>query len=112
MEVKAIHKNARVAVRKVRNYRGVIKGLAVEQALAQLKFLPGKVPQLLSKVLQSAVANATNNHELKREELVVAEVIANAGFALKRFRPVSKGRAHGYTKKTTHITVVVEPQVK
>jgi len=110
MEIKATHKNARVSVRKVRTYRNVVRGLAAEAALNQLTFLPGKVPQILHKVLTSAIANATNNHELDKKDLVVADVVADAGFTLKRFRPVSRGRSHGFRKKTAHVTVVLEPQ--
>jgi large subunit ribosomal protein L22 len=108
MESVATHKNARISSRKVRLFRGLLRGLPVTVADSQLRFMPGKAPQLLRAVLKSAVANATNNLELEAGALVVSDVIVNDGFAFKRFRPASRGMAHAILKRTAHITIVVE----
>ena len=111
MIIKATHKNARIAPRKVRPYRQLVKGLPVALAESQLKFLPGKAPQLIRAVLRSAVANATTNFKLEPTSLVVADVVVDGGFSFKRFRPMSKGMAYSILKRTAHLTVLVEEGV-
>lgn len=107
MEVTATHYNARLSPQKARLYRVLLKGLAVTQADSQLRFMPGKAPRVIRAVLHSAVANAKHNFAAAEQNLVVSDVVINAGFTLKRFRPVSKGTAHSITKRTAHVTVVV-----
>ena len=62
----------------------------------------------MAKLLKSAIANAENNLDLNREELYVAEIYANQGPTLKRFRPRAHGRASSIRKRTSHITVVLD----
>jgi large subunit ribosomal protein L22 len=91
--------------------RGLVRGLPVKEAEAQLNFYPGKAAVIVRQVLRSAVANAKNNFELDENNLKVADIIVGEGFRLKRFRPVSRGMAHPINKYTAHVTVVVEEQV-
>lgn len=107
MEIRATHRNARMAPRKIRQFRGALKGLSATEAKAQLTFMPGQAPALLRQVLNSAVANAKHNYDIPIENLRVADIIIDGGFALKRFRPVSRGMAHPILKRTSHLTVVV-----
>jgi len=107
MEISATHKNARISARKVRVYRDFLKGLSVRQADSQLQFMAGKSPRILRSVLHSAVANATNNLNLKEDALFISDIVVDAGFVFKRFRPAAKGMAHLILKRTAHVTVVV-----
>ena len=111
METFATHKNARISARKVRVYRDLLKGLSVRMADSQLRFLPGKSPKIMRAVLHSAIANAKNNFNATEDSLVVSDVIVDMGFSFKRFRPVSKGMAHPFIKRTAHVTVVVKGDV-
>ncbi|KRN23873.1 50S ribosomal protein L22 [Secundilactobacillus similis DSM 23365 = JCM 2765] len=77
------------------------------EAIAILKFTPRGASPIVEKVLLSAVANAENNFDLDRSDLVVSEVFVNEGPTLKRFRPRAKGSASPINKRTSHITVVV-----
>ncbi|KRK48940.1 50S ribosomal protein L22 [Secundilactobacillus kimchicus JCM 15530] len=77
------------------------------EAIAILKFTPRGASPVVEKVLMSAVANAENNFDLDRTDLVVSEVFVNEGPTLKRFRPRAKGSASPINKRTSHITVVV-----
>jgi len=108
MEIKAIHKNARLTPRKARRYRELIRGLSVADAKTQLAFLPGKAPKMIGAVLRSAIANATNNFSLNENALRVADVQVNQGFVLTRYQPMSKGMAYPVKTRTAHVTVVVE----
>ncbi|GEK28030.1 50S ribosomal protein L22 [Furfurilactobacillus siliginis] len=104
---KATAKTVRVAARKVRLVVDLIRGKSVNEAFAILKFTPRGASEDVEKVLKSAVANAENNFDLDRTDLVVTEAFANEGPTLKRFRPRAKGSASPINKRTSHITVVV-----
>lgn len=109
MRVLATHKNARIAPRKVRPLARMLKGLSVAEARMQLQYLPGRaVRDVVLAVLQSAVANAEHNLGLSADVLKVVEVRVDGAFAMKRFRPASRGSAHPFVKRTSHVTVVVE----
>ncbi len=107
MEIRAQHRNARMAPRKIRVYREAIKGLPVTVADAQLQFMPGQGPALLRKVLRAATANARHNFDIAADSLTVTDVIIDGGYAMKRFQPVSRGMAHPILKRMSHITIVV-----
>ena len=108
MEVKAIAKTVRISPRKVRLVLDLIRGKSAEEAFGILKFTPNHAARDVSKVLKSAVANATNNHELDETKLYVKACYANEGVTMKRFMPRAKGSAAEILKRTSHITVVVE----
>ena len=108
MQVKAQAKFLRGSTRKARLVTKAIKGMPVEEAAAVLRFMPQYAAKDIARVLQSATANAENNHDLPADELFVAEATANEGPTIKRWRPRAQGRAFPINKPMTHITVVVE----
>ena len=107
MEAKAHAKYIRISPRKVKIVCDLIRGKNTKLAKAILMQTPNASSEVLLKVLNSAVANAENNHEMDPDSLYVSEVFANPGPILKRIQPVSKGRAHRINKRTSHITVVL-----
>ncbi len=108
MRVSATAKYIRRSTRKTRLVTRAIVGRPVEEAAAMLQFMPQGAARDVAKVLQSATANAENNHDLPADELFVAEATANEGPTIKRFRPRAQGRAFPINKPMTHVTVVVE----
>ena len=108
MEAKAVARFVRIAPRKVRQVANEIKGKAVDEALQILEFTPRAAAEVLQKVLNSAVANAENNYDLDRSNLVVAKAYVDQGPTLKRFRARAQGRAAAIRKRTSHITIIVE----
>ncbi|MDQ0360059.1 50S ribosomal protein L22 [Breznakia pachnodae] len=107
MEVKATAKTLRVPPRKARLVLDLIRGKDVEEAAAILRFTPNFAADAAGKVLNSAVANAVNNHDLDEEKLFVKACYADESVTLKRFMPRAKGSASAIHKRTSHITVVV-----
>jgi len=107
MDVKATAKTVRVTPRKVRLALDMVRGKDVKEAAALLKFSPNKTSAAVAKVLHSAVANATNNHQLDETKLFVKACYADEGVTLKRFMPRAKGSAASIFKRTSHITVIV-----
>ena len=107
MEAKAHLKFARISPRKVKIVCDLIRGQDTKVARAILMQTPKAAAELLLKLLQSAVANAENNHNMDPDNLFVSATYANPGPILKRMRPVGRGRGHRINKRTSHITVVV-----
>lgn len=106
-EARATLKFARISARKVKIVADLIRGKNVDEALATVKFTPKASSEIIEKLLKSAIANAENNHEMKHENLYVAEIYANQGPTLKRIRPAAKGSAVRIRKRTSHITIVL-----
>ena len=106
-EAKATLKYARISSRKVKIVADLIRGKNVDEALAIVKFTPKASSEIIEKILKSAIANAENNHNMKHENLYVAEIYANQGPTLKRIRPAAKGSAVRIRKRTSHITIVL-----
>lgn len=107
-EARATLKFARISSRKVKIVADLIRGKDVDEALAIVKFTPKASSEVIEKLLKSAIANAENNHEMKHENLYVAEIFANQGPTLKRIRPAAKGSAVRIRKRTSHITIVLK----
>ena len=107
MESKAVARYIRIAPRKVRLVVDLIRGKQVGEALAILKHTPRAASPVVEKLLNSAIANAENNHEMDVNSLVVGKVFVDQGPTLKRFRPRAMGRASRIHKRTSHITVVL-----
>jgi large subunit ribosomal protein L22 len=105
---KAVAKYVRVAPSKVRVVLDVIRGRDYADAVAILKNMTNTSAEVVLKVLESAGANAENNLGLNKSDLYVAETFADGGQTLKRFQPVSKGRAHSILKRTSHVTVILD----
>ncbi|MFQ4137226.1 50S ribosomal protein L22 [Nodosilinea sp. PGN35] len=108
-QVKAVARYVRMSPRKVRRVLDQIRGKSYRDALIILEFMPYKACEPITKVLRSAVANAEHNNGLDPAGLVVSEAFADAGPALKRFRPRAQGRAYQIRKPTCHITIAVAP---
>ncbi len=85
-----------------------VKNLVPEEALDKLKFLNKRAAQPLAKVIKQALANATNNFKLKKESLKFKSIQIRKGSTYKRWRSVSRGRAHSIFKRTSHIRVILE----
>lgn len=111
-EVLATIKYLRVSPKKLREVVGVVRGLSPIAALDQLKFLPKRAAQPLAEALKSAIANATNNLKLKIENLRIKTIEIGEGPRLKRWRAVSRGAAHQYKRRTSHIKVILEEMEK
>lgn len=107
METHAIAKGVRIAPRKARLVIDLIRGKDVTEAEAILTNLNKEASRQIIKVLNSAIANAENNLELKKENLYVKEAYINEGKTLKRGRAAAKGRIAPIRKRSSHITVVV-----
>ena len=104
----ATAKHVRIAPDKVRVVLALIRGRAVNDAMAILQATPKAASEQIFKVLNSAAANAEHNNGLSVDDLYVAEAYADIGPTLKRYQPVSKGRAHHILKRTSHITVILD----
>ena len=107
MEVKAVAKYVRISPRKARQVIDLIRGKAVNEALAILKFTPQMTAEAIAKVVKSAIANAEHNLELAADNLIVSKAYVDQGPTLKRIKPRAMGRADVMRRRTSHITVVV-----
>ena len=105
---RAIAKNLGVSPSKVRVVLNIIRGKDYREALAILQNMPNVGAEYAVKVLESAGANAENNLGMNKANLYVAECYADGAATLKRFQPVSKGRAHSIKKRTSHITIILD----
>ena len=105
---RAIAKYVRISPSKVRVVLDVIRGKDYLEAVAILKNISNTSAEAVLKVVESAGANAENNLGLNKADLYIAETFADGGQTLKRFQPVSKGRAHSILKRTSHITVILD----
>ena len=108
MEVKAVAKNVRLTPRKVRLVLDLVRGKDVKEALAILKFTQRNTAPVVSKLIKSAVANATNNHQMNEDKLYVKTIYTDEARVLKRWMPRAKGSASQILKRSSHITVVVD----
>ena len=111
-EIRAVAKYVRISPRKVRIVMDLIRGKDVADALAILKFTPKRGAVLITKVLNSAIANAENNFDLDAENLYVSKCFVDQGPTMKRIHPRSRGQAFGILKRTSHITVIVSEKEK
>jgi large subunit ribosomal protein L22 len=105
----ATARNVRVSASKARRVVDLVRGMGVDDALTTLRFAPQAASSAVYKVVESAVANATNVEGLARDSLQVSTAFVDEGPTLKRFRPRAQGRAYRIRKRTSHITVVVTP---
>lgn len=107
MQARAVARYVRIAPRKARQVLDEIRGRRVDEAAAILRHTPRAAAAVLLKVLNSAVANAENNHEMNRNALIVSKAFVDQGATMKRIRPRAQGRAALIRKKTSHITIIV-----
>jgi large subunit ribosomal protein L22 len=107
VEAKAHVKYVRISPRKVEIVLDQIRGKSIDEALAILRYLPQKGARITEKLIQSAAANAENNHDMVRDNLYVAQVYANQGPTMKRYKARAQGRANLIRKRSTHISVIL-----
>ena len=102
---KAVLRNFRMSPRKVRLVIDLVRGKRVQSALDTLRVMNRKAAPVVSKLIQSAVANATQKATVDVDRLVVSEVFVDEGATLKRWMPRAQGRATPIRKRTSHITL-------
>lgn len=112
LTAKATLKELRLAPRKVSLVASLVRGRSVEDAIVILNNTPKRAAKPLLKLIESARANAMNNHNMKAEGLRITTLSVTTGPRLKRYRPVSRGMAHPYQKRTSNILVVVSGEAK
>ena len=110
-EAQAVARLLRVSPRKLNIVAQLIRGKKVDKALAELTFSRRRIAVEVRKTLQSAIANAENNHGLDVDELVVAEAYVGKGLVMKRFSPRARGRAGRIEKPFAQITIVVRERL-
>ncbi len=108
MEAKAFVKNIRISPQKARLVADMIRGKKIDNALNTLKFTPKKGARIIRKVVESAVANASQNESIDVDTLYVKKIFIDGGPMLKRIRPRAMGRASRILKRSSHITVVLD----
>jgi large subunit ribosomal protein L22 len=105
---RAVAKFVRIAPRKVRRVVDLVRGKYVDEALAILKFLPTRAAKPVSKVIQSAAANAETNDGMDPDLLKVSAAMVDQGPTWKRIKPRAMGRTYRILKRTSHITIYVQ----
>ncbi|NCN24001.1 MAG: 50S ribosomal protein L22 [Candidatus Pacebacteria bacterium] len=112
MIIRASQQNTRQTPRKVRLVANTVKGMSIEAALRQLAVIERRASILVLKVIRQALANAEHNHGITADKLSIKSIIVENGPHMKRFRAVSRGRAHTILKKTCHVVVELESKEK
>jgi len=107
--VRAKARYLRTSPRKVRLVADQVRGLPIEDARALLRFSPKGAARDVGKLIDSAAANAENNHELVAEDLRVTEIHVDAGPTLRRWRARARGRATRIDRRTSHLSVALTP---
>jgi ribosomal protein L22 len=107
--VKASARYVRIAPRKARLIADQVRGMHIESARALLQFSPRGAAHPIHKLINSAAANAENNHDLIGDEMRIASITVDEGPTLRRFRPRAMGRATPINKRTSHIRVALTP---
>jgi len=109
--MKAFLKNYRQSPRKVRLVASMVKGKSVDKAISELDFLVKRAGFPIKRLLMSAVANAKQKG-LEKADLVIKELRVDKGIVMKRMMPAAMGAAHPIKKRTSHITLVLEENLK
>jgi large subunit ribosomal protein L22 len=112
MGVLAVAKGVRMSPRKVGVVAALVRGRTVADALTILEHVPRRSATPVIKTIKSAVANADHNHNLKPDTLNIVEISVTSGPRLKRFRPAAHGRALPFQRRTSHIRVMVDGEVR
>ena len=108
--VRASARYVRSAPRKARLVADQVRGLHIEQARALLQFSPRSAGRDILRLIDSAAANAENNHELVADDMKISEITIDEGPTLRRYRPRALGRATRINKRTSHISVALSPE--
>lgn len=110
--VKASAQGMRIAPRKVSEVAALVRGRSVDDALVILSHVPRRAAGPLAKLVESAKANAINNHNLKPEGLQIVKLQVNAGARLKRYIPVARGMAHPFQRKSSNVFIEITGEEK
>ena len=111
-EAQAIMRNIRISPQKLNLVAGLIRNLPASQAVATLTFSKRRIAQQVRKVLESAIANAENNHQLDVDRLVVSRAEVGKSIVMRRFMARGRGRASRIEKWFSHIRIVVSEQAQ
>ena len=111
-EAKAVARMLRVSPQKLNLVAGLIRGKKVATALADLEFSRKRIARDVRKCLESAIANAENNHDLDVDDLVVREAYVGRAMVMKRFSPRARGRAGRIEKPFSNLTIIVREQAE
>ena len=106
-EARAFSRSIRVSPRKLNLMAQLIRGKSAEAALAELTFNPRRIAREVKTVLESAIANAENNHQLDVDQLFVAQAYVGKSIVMKRWSPRARGRVGHITKPFSNLTIVV-----
>jgi len=106
-EAMAVARNIRISSQKLNLVAAMIRGQSADKALATLTFSRRRISDVVKKALESAIANAENNHQLDVDRLYVKEAYVGKSFKMKRFRPRARGRVGRIEKPFSHLTVIV-----
>jgi large subunit ribosomal protein L22 len=106
-EAKAVARTLRISPQKLNLVAQLIRGKKVQTALADLEFSRKRIAKDVRKCLESAIANAENNHDLDIDDLIVAQAHVGKGLVIKRFHARGRGRAGKIMKPFSHLTIVV-----
>jgi len=111
-EARAVLRNVRISPQKLNLVAESIRGQEAEVALTSLTFSRKRISGAVKKCLQSAIANAENNHDLDVDRLVVAEANVGKGLVMKRWRPRARGRTGRIKKPFSHLTIIVRERAE
>jgi len=107
LEAKAVEKYIRISPRKIKYVVDMVKSKPIEDVIGILSLTPKAAAAVVKKAIESAVANATENHKMKEGDLFISKIIVNEGPVLKRFKPRARGRATRIRKRTAHLAVYI-----
>ena len=110
MKVQAISKYVKISPRKVHEVTREIQGLKASRALDLVSFIPRKAARLVARTLKSAIANAENNANLSRENLLVKEAVVGTAPTLKRYNSRARGGSSRLLKRNSHIKIVLSDE--
>lgn len=108
MSVSATAKGVRMSPRKVSVVAALVRGRTVEDAITILSHTPRRSAIVVRKVIESAKANATHNHNYRADSLRITEIRVNTGPSIKRYRPAAHGRALPFLRRSSHVYVTVD----
>jgi len=109
-EARAFSRSIRVSPRKLNLVAQLIRGKKAEAALAELTFSPRRIAREVKRVLESAIANAENNHQLDVDQLVVKEAFVGKSLVMKRWSPRARGRVGSIRKPFSNLTIIVREE--
>lgn len=112
MSVKAVAKGVRISPRKVGEVVALVRGRTVDDAIVILDHTPRRSAIAVKKLILSAKANATHNHGYKSDGLKLIEIGVTPGPSLKRYRPAAHGRALPFKKRSSHIRVIIDGDLR